>query len=104
MLKPAITPKDLIVDSNTHRAAEEIIDAFNHWVAGRTTGELYEELGLKVGSPEITVWLRMFFEQSQAAEIDATDLRDHPLLDGMANAMLFSLWLGSRIERMGNVG
>jgi hypothetical protein len=100
----AIKPKDLIPDINALRASDEIIAAFDQWRGGRTMGELYVELGLKVQSPELTAWLRVFFEQSQAADIDATDLREHPLLDAMANAMLFSLWLGSRIERMGNVG
>jgi len=99
----AITPKDLIADDNANRAADEILNAFDHWRGNRTTGDLYEELGLGLKSPELTAWLRVFYDQSDMAGIDATEPGSIALLDGMANVGLFCLWLGSRIERMGKI-
>ncbi len=95
-----LKPDDLIPDENTSRAAEEILDAYRRWLtSGKTIGELYDELGLKVGSPEMTAWLAIFFNKSREACIQ----NDIEALDAIDSAMMFCLWLGSRIERMGKV-
>jgi hypothetical protein len=91
---------DFIPDETARRAANEILATYNHWKKGRETiGELYEQLGLKVGSPEMTAWLQVFFIESRGANVQD----NISVLNAMDSSMLFCLWLGSRIERMGKI-
>jgi hypothetical protein len=89
--------EDLIPDQNSRHGGEEIIDAFDQWKAGRQVVDLIKELGINIGTAEMSAWLNMMFDASDA--IPGMDVTTK--VHSVGCAMVFGLWLGSRMERMG---
>ena len=82
-------------DPDATEGAREILHAYHDWRKDRKAKDCLDELGIRMGEPPFNAQMSAVVAMVERIE------EGNDAMETVGDAVLFGMWLGSRLERLG---